>query len=60
MKGLIVVMLAGLLAGGLACIGIALKREWRTARRKRRGMTHEGRTSLTVRSWPGSQLAACC
>ena len=28
--GMIVVSLAGLLAGGLACIGVALRREWRT------------------------------
>jgi len=34
---MIVVMLAGLLAGGLACIGMALRRVWRTARRARNG-----------------------
>ena len=34
---MVVVMLAGLLAGGLACIGMALTREWRTARRARNG-----------------------
>ena len=36
-KGMIVVMLAALLAGGLACIGLALRRQWRTARRARNG-----------------------
>jgi hypothetical protein len=34
---MIVVMLAGLLAGGLACIAMAVRREWRTARRARNG-----------------------
>ena len=42
-KGMIVVSLAGLLAGGLACIGVALRREWRTARRKRNGCVAEGK-----------------
>jgi hypothetical protein len=41
-KGMIVVSLAGLLAGGLACIGVALRREWRTARRNRTGCVAEG------------------
>lgn len=35
--GLVVVMLFALLAGGLVCIGTALKWEWRTARRARKG-----------------------
>jgi hypothetical protein len=34
---MIVVTLVGLLAGGLVCIGLALRREWRTARRARNG-----------------------
>ena len=69
MKGLIVVMLAGLLAGGLACIGIALKREWRTARRKRRGCVADAEVVGLVAAGGSpdepsfltcSQLAACC
>lgn len=41
-KSMIVASLAGLLAGGLACIGVALRREWRTARRRRNGCVAEG------------------
>jgi hypothetical protein len=39
---LVVVTLFALLAGGLACIGTALKWEWRTARRARNGCVVDG------------------
>ena len=42
-QGLVVAMLFALLAGGLACIRIALRWKWRTLRRARNGCVVEGR-----------------
>jgi hypothetical protein len=42
-QGLVVAMLFALLAGGLACIGIALRWKWRTLRRARNGCVVDGR-----------------
>jgi hypothetical protein len=41
-QGLVVAMLFALLAGGLACIGIALRWKWRTLRRARNGCVMDG------------------
>jgi hypothetical protein len=41
--GPVVIPLFALLAGGLICIGTALKWEWRTARRARNGCVVEGK-----------------
>ena len=41
-QGLVVAMLFGMLAGGLACIRIAVRWKWRTLRRARKGCVVDG------------------